>query len=128
MPIRTSGISHSSRIISKIRRTDMKSVFRFLASGLLLIVVSAVAFAQAQTGGITGVVSDKAGAVVNGASVEVINESGITARSTTTGTDGGYAVTLLPPGKYKLEITAKNFKKAVIAGVDVRILETSRQD
>jgi len=106
----------------------MKSVFRFLASGLLLIVVCAAAFAQAQTGGITGVVSDKNGAVVNGADVDVVSENGNTVRSTTTGTDGGYAVTLLPPGKYKLEITAKNFKKSVIAGVDVRILETTRQD
>src|SRR5262245_48633043 len=106
----------------------MKCAFRFFASGLLLLSVCAVVFAQWQTGGITGVVSDKQGAVVNGASVDVISENGNTVRSTTTATDGGYAVTLLPPGKYKLEISAKNFKKAVIAGVDVRILETTRQD
>ena len=92
----------------------MRCVLRFLASGLLLGLLCVLVSAQAiQTGGITGVVSDKTGAVVAGAAVEVISEAtGKSVRSLTTDSDGGFAVTLLPPGRYRLEISASNFKKA----------------
>ena len=109
----------------------MRSVLRLLASGLLIsILFVTVAFSQgSQTGGLTGVITDPQGAVVPGATVNVINEStGQTERSVTTEADGGYSVTLLPPGKYRLEITARNFKHSDITGVEVRINETTRQD
>jgi len=35
---------------------------------------------------------------------------------------------LLPPGSYRLEVAASNFKKAVVAGIKVNITETTRQD
>ena len=108
----------------------MQNALRFLASGLLLMFVCVIAFAQAsQTGGITGVVTDKNGAVVSGATVDIISDAtGKSVRSVTTGDDGGFSVTLLPPGKYRVEVSASSFKKAAIAGVDVRITETTRQD
>ena len=108
----------------------MRCVLRFLASGLLLGLLYVVVSAQAiQTGGITGVVSDKTGAVVAGAAVDVISEAtGKSVRSVTTDNDGGFAVTLLPPGKYRLEISASNFKKANVANLEVRITETTRQN
>jgi len=108
----------------------MRSVLRLLASGLVIGLFCVIASAQAiQTGGIAGVVSDKAGALVASATVDVISEATAkSVRSMTTGGDGGFAVTLLPPGKYRLEISAPNFKKAVVAGVEVRITETTRQD
>ena len=37
-------------------------------------------------------------------------------------------MTLLPPGRYRLEISASNFKKANVANVEVRITETTRQN
>lgn len=108
----------------------MRSVLRFLASGLLVGLFVVVVSGQAiQTGGITGVVTDKSGALVTGASVDVISEgTGRSVRTMTTGGDGGFSVTLLSPGTYRLEISATNFKKAVVAGVKVNITETTRQD
>src|SRR5436309_13533026 len=103
----------------------MRSALRLLISGLLVALVCAVAFSQgSQTGGITGVVTDPQGAVVAGATVNVISEStGKTERTATTGADGGYAATLLPPGAYRLEIAASNFKQASVSGVQVRTNE-----
>src|SRR5882672_5648812 len=97
----------------------MRSVLRFLSSGLVVGLFMAVVSGQAiQTGGITGVVTDKSGALVPGATVNVISEgTGQTARSTTTGDDGGFSVNLLTPGSYRVEISAANFKKAVVADV-----------
>jgi hypothetical protein len=108
----------------------MRSVLRFLASGLLAgLCVAAVSAQAIQTGGITGVVTDKNGALVAGATVAVVNEkTGDTERTATTGDDGGFSVTLLSPGAYRLEISAANFKKSNIAGVRVETTKTTRQD
>src|SRR3981081_2298617 len=110
--------------------TAMRSVLRFLASGLLVGLFVVIVSGQAiQTGGITGVVTDKSGALVPGATVDIISEStGRSVRTMTNGNDGGYSATLLPPGAYRLEISATNFKKAVVAGLRVQITETTRQD
>ena len=108
----------------------MRSALRLLSGAILSLLCAVSVFGQAsQTGGITGVVSDAGGALVTGATVDVINEStGKTERSATTSGDGGYAFTLLSPGNYRLEITAPNFKKAIVSPVQVRIGETTRQD
>src|SRR5215470_16995081 len=105
-------------------------VVRFLATGLIVgFCVVLVAAQASQTGGITGVVTDKNSALVAGATVDVISDATEkSVRTLTTGDDGGFAVTLLPPGKYRLEVSAPNFKKANVAGVEVRITETTRQD
>jgi hypothetical protein len=109
----------------------MQSVSRLLASGFILsLLFAAIAYAQgSQTGGLTGVVNDQSGALVRGATVDIIDEStGRSVRNITTGDDGGYAATLLPPGNYRLEVTAPNFKKIVVQGVSVTINQTTRQD
>ena len=108
----------------------MRSALRLLSAAILGLLCAVSVFPQAsQTGGITGVVSDASGALVSGATVDVINEStGKSERTVTTTSDGGYSITLLKPGGYRLEITAPNFKKAVVTAVQVRIGETARQD
>ncbi|HYE65073.1 MAG TPA: carboxypeptidase-like regulatory domain-containing protein [Pyrinomonadaceae bacterium] len=109
----------------------MRSVLRLLTSGLLVsFLFAATAFPQGtQTGGITGTVTDPTGAIVPGATVNIINEStGRSERSITTSSDGGYSATLLPPGMYRLEITAASFKQSHVTGVQIRINETVRQD
>jgi hypothetical protein len=109
----------------------MRSVLRLLASGLILtfLFVASVYSQGAQTGGITGVVTDQGGAVVKGATVDIISETtGRSVRTVTVEEDGSFTATLLPPGNYRLEVSSASFKKAVIAGVQVRITETTRQD
>src|SRR5712692_1298732 len=124
------GTIRKSVRVRKKEEAAMRSVLRFLASGLLMgLCVVAVSAQAIQTGGITGVVTDKSGALVPSATVDVISEgTGKSVRTMTTGGDGGFSVTLLSPGTYRLEISATNFKKAVVAGVHVNITETTRQD
>ena len=109
----------------------MRSVLRWLASGLILsLLLVASAYSQAiQTGGITGVVTDKAGALVKGATVDIINEStDKSERTIVTEDEGRFSANLLSPGRYRVEVSASSFKKAVVEGVQVRITETTRQD
>ena len=109
----------------------MRRVFRLLTSVFILIFLFvAMAYSQGtQTGGITGVVTDQGGSLVKGATVEIISETtGKYVRRIITGDEGSYSINLLQPGTYRVEVTATNFKKAVIADVQVRITESTRQD
>src|SRR4029079_17723337 len=67
--------------------------------------------------GVSGTVTDQAGAAVPGATVTLINpEIGFT-RTITVGDDGKYSFQGIPPATYRLEATAQNFKKLVNSNV-----------
>jgi hypothetical protein len=63
---------------------------------------------NATLAGISGRITDRSGAVVAGATVSLRDASGKT-RQTTTGTDGSFHLTELPPGHYELTATASGF-------------------
>lgn len=77
---------------------------------LILLFCGLPCFAQ-YSSNIQGVVSDPAGAAINGASIELHNvETGVTAVIITSDS-GNYRFSSLPPGNYVLTATAKGFKK-----------------
>ena len=79
------------------------------------------------TGQIAGDVTDPTGAVLANAKVVAVNDAGIR-REVTSDAAGRYAFPLLPPGRYTVEITAQGFSPLKVAGVNVRITETSVVD
>src|SRR5205085_11291515 len=98
----------------------------FLSLALAAVFTCAgAALGQGATGQITGTVEDAAGAVVPGASVTVTNIATSLQRQATTGGEGEFAVPLLPPGKYKVEVSAKGFKTVVVAELDVNVTQTA---
>jgi outer membrane receptor protein involved in Fe transport len=81
-------------------------------SSLLLFCVLALASgaaAQTTTSTIEGTVTDATGAVVSGATVNVIGTTLAAERTATTGANGAYRVTALPAGNYTLIISAAGF-------------------
>jgi Carboxypeptidase regulatory-like domain len=102
----------------------------FVRMFLFLIFISSLmgsVFAQAgSTGAISGTVRDEKGAIVTGAQVEVVNATtGVTERTTTSDGNGNFGVTQLPPGTYKLAVTATGFSKAELPDVKVNLTETT---
>ena len=64
------------------------------------------------SGDLTGTVTDPSGAVVSGATVMVKNDATGASRTTTTGANGAYRFSLLPPGNYTVTANAQGFSKA----------------
>jgi outer membrane receptor protein involved in Fe transport len=106
----------------------MKKVFMFVLA-LTLAVFSTSAMAQSSTtGSIEGTVTDPNGQVVKGATVKVTSPNLITAKEATTGDDGRYLISALPPGAYKVTVDASGFGKYEKDSVPVNLGKTSSVD
>ena len=86
--------------------------FRVVFLAALLFALSATAFAQLETGQITGRVTDPNGAVVPGAAVTVKSVETGAARNATADEEGVYTITNLLPGLYDVTVEAQSFAKS----------------
>ena len=88
---------------------------------LLLLLMSAVALAQ--TGAIQGTVTDKSGAVVQGAEVMAKNLGTGTIRSTTSSSAGVYSMQDMPVGHYAISVTKAGFKTYKLDDVELTVAQ-----
>src|SRR5216684_2486091 len=86
-----------------------------------ILILAYICSGQTYTGGLTGAVTDPAGAVVPGAELKLTNLDTNDARRQTTNEIGVYTFTALPPGRYRLEVEHPGFKKFVQEPIDVRV-------
>jgi hypothetical protein len=87
---------------------------------LLLCLALFVPAAHAQyRAGLQGSVLDPSGEVVSGATVTLTNHETNHEDSVTTGGDGTYAITNLPPGPYSLTVEKQGFNKKILANVQI---------
>lgn len=90
----------------------MKKLGRLLCSVAFLLAASAtLVFAQGTTSRITGVVSDKNGAAVAGATVTLMNEGSGISLTTETSESGTYTFDLIQVGGYTVTVEKQGFKK-----------------
>lgn len=91
-----------------------------MAAALLLAMVTSL-LAQETTAGLQGYVRDQTGAVVSGVAIEIVGPSVVGAKKTETDSSGFYRFTNLPPATYALTVTAKGFKVAKRAGIELAV-------
>ena len=103
----------------------MFSLKRLLLLTLVVLAPAGAALGQGAAGQLTGRVEDAAGAVVPGASVAVTNLATSAQRHVTTGEEGSFAVPLLQPGRYRVEVSAQGFKRVVVEEVEVNVTQTA---
>ncbi|MBI2683249.1 MAG: carboxypeptidase regulatory-like domain-containing protein [Acidobacteriales bacterium] len=84
------------------------------------------AFGQSQitTGAMQGTVTDSSGAVVAGATVDILNLDNNLTKSLTTDSDGRYVALLLQPGRYKVTAKRSGFGTTVRDGVELTVGQT----
>ena len=109
-----------------------------LSASRLIAIASALAFTfgsampssaqSAALGNIAGIVHDKTGAVVSGASVTVTSLQTGASRTLITDAEGHYAATFLQPGLYEVVVGGGTFGKVDVKGVSVTVGDTRTVD
>src|SRR5207237_3858772 len=95
----------------------MKTWISVCSRGVLILLLSAgVAWAQG-TAQLSGTVRDESGGVLPGVSVTVTQTNTGLVRTTVTDATGGYLLTTLPTGPYRLEVALQGFKTYVQTGM-----------
>jgi hypothetical protein len=77
------------------------------------------------TGSVLGVVSDPSGAMVAGTTVTLKPEAAGSSLTTETNASGQYSFPVVPPGRYTLSASAKNFQTSVVSGVVVQVAKST---
>src|ERR1051326_7952525 len=90
---------------------------------LSLVVFFCSLSALAQTGSMSGTVSDQAGAVVPGAQVTVQNAGTGLTRTTTTSDGGTFSITDLPAGVYGISVSKDGFKAFKVANAQLTVAQ-----
>ncbi|HYX30630.1 MAG TPA: carboxypeptidase-like regulatory domain-containing protein, partial [Pyrinomonadaceae bacterium] len=106
----------------------MKRIALLLAVALLVVLASNISFGQAGTSTVRGTVTDQQGNVVAGATVTLTNLATNTSRNTTTADVGVYTFDFVPPGDYRVEVSANGFKKALVNNVHALVAQPTPVD
>jgi Carboxypeptidase regulatory-like domain len=95
---------------------------RFILGCIILALLGSLV-AIAQTGSIQGTVTDKTGAVIDGASVTVTSLDTKATRVVTTSGTGAYTVPNLPAGHYEIVIKKEGFRTFKVAAAEVTVAQ-----
>ncbi len=93
----------------------------FFCVCLMLISASLVAAQTAATATVSGVVYDPTQAVLPGATVELQDTATNAVRRTVTNEAGQYTFVNVPPGSYRITVTAEGFQKGVVPSLKIDV-------
>src|SRR5687767_381167 len=93
---------------------------RFVFAVLALVVFSASAFAQSNTGRLVGSVSDPSG-VIPGATLVVTDNQTGREKTVTASDDGSFSVAQLDAGVYTVKISAPGHKTSTVTDVKIDV-------
>ncbi len=106
----------------------MKLLSRFLFAALLVLGVLSLGIAveaqSSNSGLVQGTVTDKGGAVVPDAAVELLNTATNETKTTTTAGAGEYTFANVPPGTYTLKISKAGFATTTFANLKVDVTKS----
>ncbi|MFN9428925.1 MAG: carboxypeptidase regulatory-like domain-containing protein [Acidobacteriota bacterium] len=92
------------------------------------LLLASLAYAQTERGQISGVISDASGAAVAAAQIRIVNKATNTPLAVGSGATGDYTAANLPPGNYRIEVTAPGFKKFLQDNITLNASATVRID
>jgi len=95
---------------------------------LLCLAMCLPALAQRNTGSIVGLVTDSTGAAIRNAAITVTNVDTGVIRTQASELSGNYRVVSLPPGRYRVAVTAPSFGPQVREGITLEVDMDARVD
>src|ERR1700745_3549801 len=98
-----------------------KAFIAFFALAAVIVFAAFPATAQVTTADVVGHVSDPKGLAVPAAKVTVSSASTGFVRGTSTSDTGDFAVTLIPPGTYKVSVEKQGFSTGVYEQVELGV-------
>src|SRR2546421_303209 len=104
-----------------MRRVRMLLGFVVLLVFVIVSIAVSLSAQTASTSTVTGTVSDKTGATVPNARVDLEDVDTKAKTSVTTGSDGGYTFPSVRPGNYSITVSGKGFRQSVVTGVRVEV-------
>lgn len=105
-------------------------VYSITLAIVVLVTSATFAWAQEQSAGIIGVVTDSGGSVVSGATITITSPAlQVSELTTTSDAQGNYKFVQLPaPGRYNMTFDAKGFSKQVRPDINLGVGFTARID
>ncbi|MGH9660824.1 MAG: carboxypeptidase-like regulatory domain-containing protein, partial [Bryobacteraceae bacterium] len=94
----------------------------------LLLVLTALGWAQSYTAAVRGVVSDATGSGVPGAKVVITEADRNVQRPATTDSQGRFVLPALPPGGYTLTVEASGFRRHVQSAFRLEVQQQATID
>jgi hypothetical protein len=83
---------------------------------------------RSSEGTMSGVITDRSGAIISGASVVLTGQDDKSSSTAVTGPDGRYQIAGLAAGRYQLEARAPGFNAARISGIQIASSTSSSKD
>ena len=113
---------------NKLNIAFLKSLWLALLVIAFIATTTTVPAQTSNTGTITGVVKDEKGGLIPGATVKITNLGTNAERTAVSTGEGGFEISQLVPGNYRLEVEAPNFAKYVVESVTVNVLSRTTVD
>jgi len=88
---------------------------------LLIFCTSPFVIAQSTNATISGIVVDATGKVIANADIEIVNDATGARFASKTNGDGIYAVSILPPGQYRVQVSKIGFKTLIKPGIILNV-------
>lgn len=88
---------------------------------LLFLCAAIMAGAQSTDATLSGIIVDPASHALPGASIQIVNEATGVQYSGATNETGIYAVTILPPGQYRVQVSKIGFKTLIKPGITLSV-------
>jgi len=95
--------------------------FSALCLPSLFLCTTIIAGAHSTDATLSGVVVDLVGKAVKGADIEIVNEATGVRYFEMTDEAGIYAVTILPPGQYRIQVSKTGFKTLIEHGIVLNV-------
>ena len=94
----------------------------------LLLFIPSPASAQVATADLLGTISDKSSAVITGAHITAENIATHEKRMAESDASGGFVISLLPPGAYRVVVEASGFKSYTVREINLAAGDRGRVD